>query len=196
MASDELAKKLNRRNIINEAGEDGSDAPRIMPSMKVFNPYTEFPEFSRSQIKGYEKMFETYDTGRDKYIDLQELKVFMEKLGCPQTHLGLKAMIHEVDEDNDNKISFREFLLIFRKAQAGEFEEGSGLQQLAALSEVDVDEVGVGEASKFFQSKINQQGQSSKFEAEIRAEQEEKRRAAEEKKQRRAEFQAKAAKFT
>lgn len=32
----------------------------------------------------------------------------MEKLGSPQTHLALKAMIREVDEDNDNKISFRE----------------------------------------------------------------------------------------
>lgn len=38
----------------------------------------------------------------------------MEKLGAPQTHLGLKGMIQEVDEDNDGKISFREFLLIFR----------------------------------------------------------------------------------
>lgn len=38
----------------------------------------------------------------------------MERLGAPQTHLGLKAMISEVDEDGDNKISFREFLLIYR----------------------------------------------------------------------------------
>lgn len=32
----------------------------------------------------------------------------MEKLGEPQTHIGLKAMIKEVDEDNDGQISFRE----------------------------------------------------------------------------------------
>ena len=37
-----------------------------------------------------------------------ELKLMMEKLGEPQTHLGLKAMIKEVDEDNDGEISFRE----------------------------------------------------------------------------------------
>lgn len=35
-----------------------------------------------------------------------------------QTHVGLKAMIKEVDEDFDGKISFREFLLIFRKVSA------------------------------------------------------------------------------
>ena len=34
----------------------------------------------------------------------------MEKLGEPQTHLGLKAMIKEVDEDNDGEISFREVI--------------------------------------------------------------------------------------
>ena len=32
----------------------------------------------------------------------------MEKLGEPQTHLSLKAMIKEVDEDNDGQISFRD----------------------------------------------------------------------------------------
>ena len=55
-------------------------------------------------------MFDRYDVGRDKFIDLPELKLMMEKLGAPQTHLGLKAMIKEVDEDQDDKISFREVL--------------------------------------------------------------------------------------
>ena len=49
-----------------------------------------------------------YDTGKDKFIDFEELKHMMEKLGVPQTHLCLKEMIKEVDEDFDGKISFRE----------------------------------------------------------------------------------------
>jgi len=49
-----------------------------------------------------------YDTGKDKFIDFEELKHMMEKLGAPQTHLCLKEMIKEVDEDFDGKISFRE----------------------------------------------------------------------------------------
>lgn len=56
MATDELAAKLGRRNLLNEAGENG-EAPKIQPSMKVFNPYTEFPEFSRKEIQSYEKTF-------------------------------------------------------------------------------------------------------------------------------------------
>lgn len=49
-----------------------------------------------------------YDAGKDGFIDLMELKLMMEKLEAPQTHLGLKNMIKEVDEDFDGKLSFRE----------------------------------------------------------------------------------------
>lgn len=55
-----------------------------------------------------------YDVGCDGFLDLTEMKIMMEKLGAPQTHIGLKGMIAEVDEDNDGKISFREFMLIYR----------------------------------------------------------------------------------
>lgn len=49
-----------------------------------------------------------YDVSKDKFIDFTELKLMMEKIGAPQTHLSLKAMIKEVDEDHDDKIDFRE----------------------------------------------------------------------------------------
>ena len=52
--------------------------------------------------------FGRFDSGKDGFIDLMELKLMMEKLGAPQTHLGLKNMIKEVDEDFDGKLSYRE----------------------------------------------------------------------------------------
>lgn len=57
MASDELAKKLNRRNEINEGGETSD-----LPSMHVWNPYTEFKEFSRKQIQDFQKTFNKWVT--------------------------------------------------------------------------------------------------------------------------------------
>lgn len=51
-AGTELEAKLVRRGELN----DGV-AEHQQPSMKVFNPYTEFKEFSRKQIKDMEKMF-------------------------------------------------------------------------------------------------------------------------------------------
>lgn len=182
-ADSELGAKLLRRGELNE----GQGEP-VQPSMKVFNPYTEFKEFSRKQIKDMERMFKTYDAGKDNYIDLMELKLMMEKLEAPQTHLGLKNMIKEVDEDLDNKLSFREFLLIFRKAAAGELAEDSGLSVLARLSEIDVSSEGVKGAKTFFEAKVQAINESNRFEAEIRQEQEEKKKQAEEQKQRKAAF--------
>nr|CAB3241345.1 EF-hand domain-containing protein D2-like [Phallusia mammillata] len=188
-AGNELADKLRRQGNIN----DGTQAV-VSPSKKIWNPYTEFKEFSRKQIKEYEKIFKKYDTGKDGYIDLQELKYMMEKLEAPQTHLGLKAMIKEVDEDFDGKISYREFLLIFRKASMGELTV-DGLKQIADLSEIDVSAEGVGGAKNFFEAKVNKLAESNKFEAEIKQEQEEKKKELEEKKLRREAFKAKAQMF-
>ncbi|KAM4704061.1 EF-hand domain-containing protein D2 [Rhinophrynus dorsalis] len=194
-AADELASRLNRRLRMGVGIEDPEHAVpeeetrrREQPSMRVFNPYTEFKEFSRKQIKDMEAMFRQFDAGHDGFIDLMELKLMMEKLGAPQTHLGLKDMIREVDEDFDGKLSFREFLLIFRKAAAGELQEDSGLHALARLSEIDVSIEGVKGARSFFEAKVQAINHGSRFEQEIKAEQEEKKRQAEEKEQRKAAF--------
>lgn len=53
-ADSELGAKLMRRGELNEGHGEHNQ-----PSMTVFNPYTEFKEFSRKQIKDMEKMFKT-----------------------------------------------------------------------------------------------------------------------------------------
>ncbi|XP_078415379.1 EF-hand domain-containing protein D2 [Cetorhinus maximus] len=182
-ADNELSAKLLRRGELN----DGSSEPQ-QPSLRVFNPYTEFKEFSRRQIRDMESMFRRYDAGKDGFIDLMELKLMMEKLEAPQTHLGLKNMIKEVDEDFDGKLSFREFLLIFRKAAAGELAEDSGLHVLAQLSEIDVSTEGVKGAKTFFEAKVQAINSANRFEQEIKEEQEEKKKQAEQKRQKQAAF--------
>ena len=134
------------------------------------------------------KMFKTYDTSGDGNLDLMECKLMMEKLGDPQTHIGLKAMIKEVDENGDGTISQREFFLIFRKARNGELQV-EGLKTVVA-SVCNVAEVGVGGAKNFFEAKIADQTKHLKFEEEIKAEQEAKKQEAEDAKARRAAFKA------
>lgn len=127
-ADSELSAKLNRRLDRHEALESGQAVTNQYRTTGI-SLYTEFSEFSRQQIKEYEKSFKKYysmthegrcqipdfnnpvlryDAGGDGYLDLSELKVTMERLGAPQTHLSLKTMIKEVDEDQDGKLSFRE----------------------------------------------------------------------------------------
>lgn len=186
MADSELAAKLQKQIARNESDEN------VQPSMKVFNPYTEFKEFSRKEIQNLEKTFKKYDVNQDRKLDLEELKVMMEKLKVPQTHLGLKDMIRQVDEDQDNKINFKEFLMIFRKAKNGEFKQSSGLQQLFdQVWEIDVAETGVKGAKNFFEAQALKQSSSNNFEKEIREEQEEKRRLEEQKRKQKEEFMAK-----
>merc|ERR1711971_1457227 len=124
-----------------------------------------------------------YNESGNGKISLSELKTMMEKLKAPQTHLGLKAMIKEVDEDDDGAICFREFLLIFRKSATGELKADSGLGMLAKQCEINVEEVGVGGAKDFFEAKIAAIRKTSKFEDEVREEQENRKREEDEKKQ-------------
>lgn len=186
MATDELAAKLNRQIARNDGDEN------VQPSMKVFNPYTDYKEFSRKEIQNLERTFKKYDVNNDSRLDLDELKVMMEKLQAPQTHLGLKDMIKQVDEDQDNKINFKEFLLIFRKAKNGELKQDSGLQELCnQVMEIDVAAEGVKGAAHFFEAQALKQSSSNNFEREIREEQEEKKRIEDMKKKKREEFMAK-----
>lgn len=208
MASSELERMLRRRSEIIERAEadaaaaESSKLPaseRPSPALSnstaavatqpANNPFNEFRELSRKQIQKCQTMFNSFDTNKDKFIDFEELKRMMEKVGSPQTHLALKAMIREVDEDGDNRINFREFLLIFRKALAGELSEDSGLYDIYCLmAEIDVQKEGVKGAKNFFEAKIEDQTKLSRFEQEIRDEQEERRRAEEDKRRRRIAF--------
>ncbi|XP_077725377.1 EF-hand domain-containing protein D1 isoform X2 [Canis aureus] len=185
-ADAELSAQLTRRLHINA----GAARPR---RCRVFHPYSEFPGLSRRLVKDLENR---YDSGRDGFIDLMELKLMMEKLGAPQTHLGLKNMIKEVDEDFDGRLSFREFLLIFHKAAAGELEEDSGLMALAKLSEIDVAQEGVKGAKDFFEAKVQALSCASKFEAELKAEQDERKREEEKRRIRQAAFRELKAAFS
>ncbi|CAH0563622.1 unnamed protein product [Brassicogethes aeneus] len=191
-ADQELNSVLIRRQEINEALDNGEE---VKIKYRVINVYTEFHEFTRKEIKQYETTFKKFNTNNDGFLSLDELKRMMEVLGAPQTHLGLKAMIKEVDDDDDGRLSFREFLTVYRKARAGELNEDSGLGQLAKLTEIDVDKVGVNGAKKFFECKIQELAKKSKFEDEIVQEQQERRRSEEERAIRRAEFLEKAALF-
>ena len=77
-------------------------------------PFELFWTCCKQPDKSFDVSVDSFDTNRDKFIDFDELKLMMQRLGSPQTHLALKAMIREVDEDRDNCISYREVERIAR----------------------------------------------------------------------------------
>ncbi|CAJ0957428.1 unnamed protein product, partial [Mesorhabditis belari] len=178
----ELAEMLERRNKILE-GEHVE--PRVNTKLSI---YAEFPQFSRKQIKHFQEMFKKFDEDKDNFIDFMELKRMMEALGEAQTHITLKGIIKKVDEDEDGKISLREFFLIFKLAATGELGTSSEVFQKLADS-IDVTKEGVNNAANFFEAKIAELTKKSAFEEEIRQEQEERKKHDEERKLSKAKFQ-------
>ncbi|KFB49449.1 AGAP009528-PA-like protein [Anopheles sinensis] len=175
---------LNRRQQINDVLDNGQ---AVQLTFKVVIFYTGLPKFLWKEIKDYQATFSICDVGSDGYIDLAELKRLMQKLAVAQTHVVLKCMFAEVNEDKDGKISFREFLLIYRIARARELVSDGG--------EVVVSGMGVHRAKEFFEDRIEQQLCTNKFHDEIRQEREERWRMEEERQLRRQQVQQRPAVF-
>ena len=57
--------------------------------------------------------FSRYNVSETGRLSLEELKAMMEKLGAPQTHLGLKSMIKVMDLNHSVKITKNYPLEIF-----------------------------------------------------------------------------------
>jgi hypothetical protein len=193
-ASSELAARLERRMQINDGASPascGGGSP--YGASEPFSAHREFPEFTRNEAKNMLAMFKRYDASRDGHLSVEELKRMMEELGDPQTHLGLKAMMREVDEDGDGQVNKREFFSIFRKARDGTLQV-EGLKTIVAKV-VDVSAVGVGGAKDFFEAKMAEANKGREFEMEIKAEQEAKKAEAQAARDRKAAFKARMAQF-
>jgi len=62
------------------------------------------------RLLSYKKQFLEFDMDNSGDIDFHELKLMLEKIGQPKTHLECKKMIKEVDKTNSGTINYREFL--------------------------------------------------------------------------------------
>ena len=105
---------------------------KLGTSDKPFNPYVEFPEFTRKEIKNYETTFKTYDTSKDGFlgifhfslqslhIDMMELKYMMEKLGLFRRKKSISSLRTSTNphllkgNDQGNRRRFRRQDLIQR----------------------------------------------------------------------------------
>jgi len=67
-------------------------------------------EATQEDVDGIKKKFFLYDLDGDGEINMDELKLMMEKLGKPKTHLELKKMISEVDRTGRGVITYLDFL--------------------------------------------------------------------------------------
>jgi len=64
----------------------------------------------QAKLKAYKDQFMEFDMDNSGDIDFEELKLMLEKIGQPKTHLECKKMIKEIDKTNSGTINYREFL--------------------------------------------------------------------------------------
>jgi len=62
------------------------------------------------RLAAYRVQFMEFDMDNSGDIDFEELKLMLEKIGQPKTHLECKKMIKEIDKTNSGTINYREFL--------------------------------------------------------------------------------------
>ncbi|XP_075690786.1 allograft inflammatory factor 1-like [Rhinoderma darwinii] len=62
------------------------------------------------KLTSFKKKFMEFDLNDQEEIDMMGLKMMMEKLGVPKTHLEVKKMIAEVTGGISDAISYRDFI--------------------------------------------------------------------------------------
>lgn len=62
------------------------------------------------KLTSFKKKFMEFDLNDQGEIDMMGLKMMMEKLGVPKTHLEVKKMIAEVTGGINDAISYRDFI--------------------------------------------------------------------------------------
>jgi len=87
-----------------------SIAPDTNYSLLVLYRAGRFAQFTLDQVTEFKDSFNKFDVNKDGYLSLEEVKGMMEKLGVTKTHLETKAMIKEVDKDQDGKVGWEDFL--------------------------------------------------------------------------------------
>lgn len=88
--------------------------PSVCPVMSRSSPAVS--EFSLDQCSFLADWFHRWDINRDGLLDHSEVGNMFRCLRIPVTPGALHAIVNYFDEDMDGKLSFREFLLLWRAA--------------------------------------------------------------------------------
>eukprot|EP01065_Artemidia_motanka_P041771 TRINITY_DN5450_c0_g2_i2.p1 TRINITY_DN5450_c0_g2~~TRINITY_DN5450_c0_g2_i2.p1 ORF type:complete len:1148 (+),score=306.07 TRINITY_DN5450_c0_g2_i2:28-3444(+) len=72
-------------------------------------------ELTQVELDNFELMFSIYDADGSKTIDVHEIGLLMEGLGCVMEHDELMDLIGAVDTDGNNELEFDEFLTLMRR---------------------------------------------------------------------------------
>ncbi|EDW68397.1 uncharacterized protein [Drosophila virilis] len=157
--SEELAKRLSlcvvleRRSLqFTDSSEEDTPHAASKFTQRFFEP---------EEIRQAFAVFKLCDVNGDNFLELAELKLALEKLSVPQTHLAAKKLMAEIVGKRATRMNFCQFLLTYaailqnNRPKAGNLMN-SQLVLKARKESVNVSRVGVSGAKLFFEAKIAQ----------------------------------------
>jgi len=78
-----------------------------------------FPAFYlEKKVDELKRNFRKYDIDGSEYLEFNEVKLMLESIGQPRTHLKVLEMVEEATGGRDNKISFHDFCSVIHPKQA------------------------------------------------------------------------------
>ncbi|XP_030374573.1 EF-hand domain-containing protein D2 homolog [Scaptodrosophila lebanonensis] len=188
-----LERKIIQMTDDEAASEDAMDMEEI---------YTKFKAcFTPQAIDLAFQYFEQFDFDGDGFIVLNELKLMLEKLSVPQTHLAAKRIMNKIAGEHEEYLSFCQFLLIYAEVRNLPTQDIRSkldheyTEKLAHSVAVDVSAVGVSGAKRFFEAKIEQQHQQERQHSRILLAKQRKAQETEMDRLKREQFDLVAAKF-
>ncbi|CCW69259.1 unnamed protein product [Phytomonas sp. Hart1] len=104
MGQSASSRKNTQKSVDADADSNGMiDFPEFLTIIAV---HLNDPEEKECRLK---RVFKLYDLGNTGYISATNLRLVMERLGCPLTPEEAFEMINEADTDGDGKLNFEDF---------------------------------------------------------------------------------------
>jgi len=134
---------------IAEMDEDGSGQLDFDEFYKVMTLMAQREGFSRSEVIGFEAVFQKFDTYSNDEIDVKELQQVLMFVGIPITEEECREVGEEIDLDGSGYIDFQEFLMCMRLFRVSELADWKG--NLQEISEGNEESIPSSQLSKLLQ---------------------------------------------
>lgn len=139
---------------LTESSEESSPNISIKHTQRFLTP---------QEIREAFDIFKLCDENNDSYIELSELKLALEKLSVPQTHLAAKEIMAKIVGENITKLNYCQFLLAYAAMLENRTinENPNNTSQIEIMKKeeeaTNISKKRVSDAKHFFESKIAEQ---------------------------------------
>jgi len=103
---------------------------------EIFSDFVD--TFSDDSFSSFVKLFNDADKNKDGHIAVEELKNLFDRFGVQLTYKDAKGCLDAADVDGNKRLTFQEFMIMWRKAATGELPDNGLCMKILEKSRVSV----------------------------------------------------------